>query len=152
MFGVVRNAGNKRAGWYPIKSVACITVIERSCFLRGFGITPGGPRRPTFPCRGIDATRKADCFSCGSSVSSLLFEVTIKRNNRRNVGNGGSEIGARERGEWGRGWKWRRRKGVKEGGKEEGERGTRVNRINDTLVVGIQDQCRSRCVSNRFEN
>lgn len=36
--------------------------------------------------------------------------------------------------------------------KEERERGARVNRINDTLVVGIQDQCRSRCVSNRFEN
>lgn len=36
--------------------------------------------------------------------------------------------------------------------RKKSEGGMKVNRINDTVVVGIQDQCRSRCVSNRFEN
>lgn len=49
--------------------------------MRGFGITPGGSRRPTFPCPTPWNRRntKGGLLLSASSVSSLLFEVTIKR-------------------------------------------------------------------------
>ncbi|KAK1132929.1 hypothetical protein K0M31_014297 [Melipona bicolor] len=132
--------GIRRGG--PIKSVS--EVIE-SAFLWAFGITLGGPRRP-FPCPTPWNRRNAKGGLLGSRPLALSC-VFGEQEATRGTGEESAkswEKGKRSKDDGGK------KKEMEE--RKKRERGRKVNRINDTVVVGIQDQCRSRCASNRFEN